>query len=290
MPSRRTPLIALLAIAAIASLASAADPLQQFDDCILEPTAWSDGDSFPVRLPDGQSVTVRLYGVDCLEMHLEGDETNARRLRDQRRWFGIADIGKAKAVGESAKVRVTDILADPFTIHTTFADARGDPRYKRVYAFVTTAKGLDLSEYLVTKGLARAFGVVRERPDGTPAAEWRDHLRDIELTAAKKSLGAWALTDWNRLPEERRLARQEEAEINAIMGVVQKLAPGEKIDPNTAARDDLLALPGIGEAMALRIIEHRPYHKPADLKNVPGIGPKTLANLLPFLEIKKPKP
>jgi competence protein ComEA len=285
----RSILTALLVLACVSfgpSRSAAADPLQQFDNCTLEPAHWSDGDSFPVKLPDGKTVTVRLYGVDCLEMNIEGDETNARRLRDQRRWFGIVDIQTAKGVGEDAKAVVGDILTKPFTVYTAFADGRGDPRYKRVYAFVTTANGQNLAELLVQRGLARAFGVTRVGPDGTTAAEWKEHLADLELLAANKNAGAWAHTDWERLPEERRRAREEEAELEAVMGNPNTLAEGETIDPNTAARDELLALPGIGDTMALRIIEHRPYASPEDLLQVPGIGAKTLENIRPFLKIE----
>ncbi|MEM7144530.1 MAG: helix-hairpin-helix domain-containing protein [Verrucomicrobiota bacterium] len=263
--------------------ASATDPLQSFPNCTLQPADWSDGDSFPVKFPDGRTFTIRLYGVDCMEMHIENDESNARRLRDQRRWFGIADIIVAKSIGEEAKVTLAKILTEPFTVHTAFADGRGDPRYKRVYGFVTTADGKDLAELLVQKGLARAFGVVRSHPTGTSAAEWREQLHDFELLAAKNDAGAWAHTDWDRLHDERREARREEAELQAAMSKPPALAEGESINPNTAARDELIALPGIGETMALRIIEHRPYQSPDDLLAVPGIGPKTLDSLKPFL-------
>ena len=271
MPTLR---ITLTLFFACAALPAATNPLQQFDDCTLEIVDWSNGDSFPVKLPNGETVTIRLYGVDCLEMHLDGNKPNAARLRDQRRYFGIADINKAKSVGAAAKIGIAIILAKPFTVHTAFADGRGDPRYKRVYGFVTTATGLDLAEELVESGMARAYGLCRQRPDGTTAAEWRERLRDLELLAAKEGVGAWAHTDWDKLPEERQLARAEETEIDEAMGVTQKLAPGTKIDPNTASHDELLALPGIAETMALRIIENRPYRKTDDLLKVPGIGEK----------------
>ena len=44
-----------------------------------------------------------------------------------------------------------------------------------------------------------------------------------------------------------------------------------------------MKLPGIGEALALRIIEGRPYQKIGDLDRVPGIGARTLNELRPFL-------
>ena len=135
------------------------------------------------------------------------------------------------------------------------------------------------------RGLARAFGVCREKPSGTPAAEWKEQLRDLELLAAKKATGAWRHTDWEALPKERQIAREEEAEIQAVMRGGGKIEIEEgQLNVNAASRDELMALPGIGEVMALRIIEGRPYKKPEDLLSVPGIGEKSLEKIRPFLD------
>jgi competence protein ComEA len=50
-----------------------------------------------------------------------------------------------------------------------------------------------------------------------------------------------------------------------------------------------MALPGIGEVMALRIIEGRPYSSAKDLLRVPGIGQKTLEKLWPYLTFSQKK-
>jgi competence protein ComEA len=44
-----------------------------------------------------------------------------------------------------------------------------------------------------------------------------------------------------------------------------------------------MALPGVGEETANRIIGGRPFQKSEDLLNVPGIGPKTLEKFGEFL-------
>lgn len=275
------------------AILTAAGELQTFEGCQLVPTKWADGDSFLVRFPDGVERTIRLYGADCIETSVR-DNTDARRLQAQRHYFGIAgaegeaaaSIAHAKGLGMEATKAVATLLRKPFSVTTAFADGRGDGRFKRYYGFVETGAGADLASSLVSRGLARAFGVYRRKSLGVSAAEYRKHLTDLELQAAKGGAGAWALTDWRALPGERRKERQKEEELAAAKDGATRPAPAS-VNPNTAPRDLLMTLPGIGEIMANRLIENRQngaYRKPEDLLRVPGIGEKTLERLRPLLK------
>ena len=66
------------------------------------------------------------------------------------------------------------------------------------------------------------------------------------------------------------------------------LTAGERIDPNTAGEEDLDRLPGVGPALAGRILAMRrdrgPFAGPQDLLSVRGVGPATLARITPYLE------
>ena len=73
-------------------------------------------------------------------------------------------------------------------------------------------------------------------------------------------------------------------------------SPAEKtelIDINTAGVAQLMSLPGIGEAIAKRIItfreEHGPFRRVEDLMRVKGIGEKSLERLRPLLTVNKAK-
>jgi competence ComEA-like helix-hairpin-helix protein len=58
---------------------------------------------------------------------------------------------------------------------------------------------------------------------------------------------------------------------------------------NLATAADLEGLPGIGPALARRILDERsragPFRKPEDLRRVSGIGPKKLAALIPRIDL-----
>lgn len=64
-------------------------------------------------------------------------------------------------------------------------------------------------------------------------------------------------------------------------------APAQPVNINTATQAELETLPGIGPAMATRILQLRvqlgSFQNLEQLNDVKGIGPKTLAKLRPYL-------
>jgi competence ComEA-like helix-hairpin-helix protein len=74
---------------------------------------------------------------------------------------------------------------------------------------------------------------------------------------------------------------------DSILQQRQPLGPAERIDIDHAGLDQLTRLPGIGPAMAHRIMADRQSHGAFGtldaLRRVPGLGPATLARLAPHL-------
>lgn len=65
-----------------------------------------------------------------------------------------------------------------------------------------------------------------------------------------------------------------------------------EININRASEEELALLPGIGDALAARIVtwreEHKPFPRPADVRRVRGIGAKTFDDLRPHLRVSGP--
>ena len=81
-------------------------------------------------------------------------------------------------------------------------------------------------------------------------------------------------------PVEKAKATGEKAKSAA------KLAPGQKININSATKEELDALPEIGPVKAQAIIAGRPYNKIEDIMKVKGIKEGTFNKIKDYLTVK----
>ena len=65
-----------------------------------------------------------------------------------------------------------------------------------------------------------------------------------------------------------------------------KTTAGQKVDINTAAKDDLDALPGIGPVKAQAIIDARPFKTIEDIMKVKGIKDGEFSKIKDLITVK----
>ena len=255
--------------------------LQMFSNGRLINNPANDGDSFLVEA-NGKSFHVRLYFVDCPET-LIAFKSDAQRVREQTRYFGLSDVKRTIHFGNEAKTFVDHVLVKPFTVHTAFASALGRSSKGRVYGFITTADGNDLASLLVKNGFARTYGMGRETFDGVARDEMVKRLRDFEISAMLKHVGIWSESDPDRIAELHAKQRSEDRELQEVLDQATKAkSPQGLVNLNTASKKELQSIKGIGTVLAERIIAGRPYRTVDDLLKVKGINAKKLETIRPY--------
>ena len=267
-------------------LPSFAADLQMFSNVRLVNNPANDGDSFFVEA-DGKTFHVRLYFVDCPETSTSS-KSDAQRVREQARYFGLSPATRTIHFGNEAKTFVERILAKPFTVHTAFASTPGRSAKGRVYGFIITADGDDLASLLVKNGFARTHGIGRKTPNGIPRNEMIERLRDLETSAMLKRIGIWSESDPERIAEFRAKQRSEDQELKELQSQVKKARFSDGLlDLNIASKEKLMFINGIGPVLAERIIAGRPYKTVDGLIKVKGIGSKKLEKIRPYVVIGK---
>ena len=189
--------------------------------------------------------------------------------------------------GERATDYVKAVLAEPFSVHTSYAWAPGRSAGGRYYAFVETHDGRDLGHLLVEAGLARVHGKTRPAPDGRSSRQVLEELDDLRTLAMLKRTGIWEATNPELLVEMRRSSRKAAAELDAFKEQVAgtRSRDDAPLDLNRATDAQLQRIPGIGPVSAAKIIAGRPYRRVEDLLKIPGIGPKRLEAIAPYLTL-----
>ena len=247
------------------------------------PNAANDGDSFHVRA-NGKEYIFRLYFVDTPET----DTSIAGRVAEQAKYFH-ASTAETLLIGHEAERFTRQKLAQPFTVRTCLQDARGRSQLPRYFAFVQ-ANGADLGESLVANGLARVYGAASDPPEMDKAEiEW-GKLKEFERKAKQQSVGGWGVGSGRlniRAREQPGSSNDSFESFFHPKSAVAKAAagnPGVKLDVNTASMEALQNIPGVGNVLAGRIINARPYKSADDLRHVKGIGEKKYEKLRPYFQ------
>lgn len=118
-----------------------------------------------------------------------------------------------------------------------------------------------------------------------------DDLRKVSGIGPKtlERIRPWVCVDPGDAPQEVALRENSPpAKVSAGKSTKEALLNGTLVNINLASQAELQRLPRIGPKMSERIIEERakgPFKSIDDLRRVKGIGPKTLANLKPYITV-----
>jgi competence protein ComEA len=121
--------------------------------------------------------------------------------------------------------------------------------------------------YRAVDDLDRVKGLGKSRIDAL-----RSHVTTSALQAPAK--GKAAMT--------RRTGKASSTATKATA----KLQPGQKVDLNTATKEELDALPGIGPVKAQAIIDNRPFKTIEDVMKVKGIKEGEFAKIKDMISVK----
>ncbi|PYI61023.1 MAG: hypothetical protein DMC60_06530 [Verrucomicrobia bacterium] len=280
------------------------------NNCRLITNPANDGDSFHASA-GAQEYIFRLYLVDAPET----DALAPGRLVEQAKYFGVT-VPQVIEVGQAAKEFTRQKLSEPFTVFTHMADAMGQSKLERFYAFVQTKDG-DLGEQLVRNGLARNYGFKAVPPGLKNSRLEIQKLQQFEDEARREKIGGWGVSAGRlnaRAPspiafsvflseqKQPRTTRPAHSIVPASAmqtpntpiaannpagsskSHAKEKTPLGRIDVNTATEKELTTVPGIGHVMAARIIAARPFRSADDLKRVSGIGDKKYAQIRPYFQ------
>ncbi|MFT5496446.1 MAG: endonuclease YncB(thermonuclease family) [Kiritimatiellia bacterium] len=182
----RTDLLLLL-LTGLACQADDEKNWKTFEHCTLIENDSNDGDSFHVKY-NKRSYIFRLYWTDAPET----DNRYPDRVHEQAEYFGIDDTA-ALRIGKDAAHFSREKLKEPFTVFTTYEDARGASDKKRYYAMIKVGDTF-LSESLVEAGLVRLKGFRPNPPGAVSDRTFTTRLMGLEKTARKEGRGGWATT------------------------------------------------------------------------------------------------
>lgn len=291
-------------------------PWTTLENCRYLGKRANDGDSFHISV-SGKEYLFRLYFVDAPET----DSEFPARIRAQAKSFGLTENQVLK-LGKLAKAFTREKLSRPFVVRTCWQDAKGRSRKQRFYAFVQTHNG-DLGEQLVENGLARRYGATAKPSELSSAPEEWQKLANLEEKAKHEKVGGWAMKEGlsparSKQPESENgvdpfqvffhSKKTPAAQTtNGAMSLVNspaatptqsvddatdtpapltthRFAETSKLDINNASQAELENIPGIGPALAQRIMAARPFKTADDLRNVKGIRGKKYEKIRPYFK------
>ena len=231
-----------------------------------------------------------------LEADLPGvGPATAKKIVSGRPYSSVDDLAKAgvpKRVIESIRPHVTLGAATEAKSNTSKSKTAASKGIEsKVELAKETVKGkVDLNTAELTAledlpgiGPAAAKAIVDGRP--WKSVDELDKIRGLgkNRIAALRDLVTFGAEPASAATEK---ASSVTAAKSSSTKAMPKTQPGQKININTAAKEELDALPGIGPVKAEAIIEGRPFKTIEDIKNVKGIKDGEFSKIQDLITVK----
>jgi competence ComEA-like helix-hairpin-helix protein len=304
---------------ATSAIVPAGEAWETLSACSLAKEDYMDGDSFYVEC-GGKHYHFRLYFVDCPETDIrfpervrdqsqhfgitpdqsikvgfQAKEFTKRMLRHPftvlTRWFnarGASAQERFYAVvlcdGKNlAEELVAAGFARPFGMRANFPDG---PRSKDFIANLKRLEGRamrsragawsksELDDQVVSTDLTpeRSYPILKSDPPMTTPSEPFDQIAS-QTGSFLETFTSQPLPSTLQIESVKPAATQQTPAPNTA----------SLVNINTASQTELEQLPGIGPALAERIVSSRPFAKTDDIRQVKGIGDKTFNSLAPLI-------
>jgi len=191
----------------------------------------------------------------------------------------IEEIRKLVSVGPAATSPAPAVSAPAPTTGTAKAKAATTPTSKAAALDLNKADEHELESVLPGVGEATAKKIVAGRPyksvddlakAGVPARTI-EGIRNLVTVGAPGSPVATTTTATGTKTNAAPPVSPSTTKKRAVSKAKSQLAPGQKVNLNTASKEELLLLPNIGEVRAQSIIDARPFKTPEDVMKVKGI-------------------
>jgi competence protein ComEA len=211
----------------------------------------------------------------------------AKKIVAGRPYSKVDDLAKA---GVTARV-ISSIRSKVHVAEAAGTKAKAkpagttEPKAKSEKVNLNTALAAELED-LPGVGPAHAKAIIAARPFKSVDDLERvkglgktriDALKDLVTTTAPAAAKTAAAKTTGKTPSKTADATTKD---------MPKLKAGQKVDLNTASKEELDALPGIGPVLSERIIEARPFKTIEDVMKVKGIKEGEFSKIKDMITVK----